>query len=1399
MANKKQKQTNGFWSYLVWLLLMSLALAAGARGEDRALLIGVGRYANFDDRLNGVDLDLDMMTEVAQIMGFKPHEIKVLANEAAATARVNTAFENWLIEGSGPDDRVLIYFSGHGSQVPDENNDEKDQFDEVLLLYDAGITQSRGRQTLTGVLHDDHFNRLLSRIRSRHIMVFLDACHSGSATRSLRLESRSIALKDAQVKYFYYSPMLEAAGGSGSFDVMKPESASALHSRYVAITACRDDEKTVTTARGSIFTRGLRDVVLSAARSGSDITPDEIQRRTTNYIQAQIQTAGEVFHPQIAGKTDLRQRPLKLVAQAENHALLIGIGKYRYTTLEGPPHDVAALLKILTDQYDFKNENVKTLVNEEAIKSRILHEIELLTRRTRPGDRVFIYFSGHGTSRRDELLALPLPHTTGALVPADFSGDLRQSVATLMSQLIIGKRDLRPALERLDQDRQVFMVFDTCFSGNTVRAIGDRNSVDSNRYMVLPSKRIMIAGQKMEASAEPEKSEDAYPYRNIFYISAASENEVAKDIRRNSLNVYPTIDGQPHGVLTDALLRVLAGHTAVDANHDGQWSQIELFRSVKAEVRRRFRQTPQVLPRGGAKAERLHARTFFTRPSGGLALNSQTMAQKPGPKEFPTATYQPGYSSSHALVVGIDQYRHWPHLEYAVRDAIEMAAALEAKGFQIYMLTDEQATLKNIHAKLQEIRSRVDGDSRVVFYFAGHGQTEDLPGGGERGYLVPVDADSYDWQGTMLPMDQLNQTIKQIRAKHIFMAFDSCYSGLGLTRSIKLHPRQDAAYLRKMMHSRSVQILTAGSRSEQAIEVAGHGLFTNHLLAALAGSADINSDGYITATEIYATLRPSITKKSHSRQTPQFGYIEGNGDIIFENSPPKMEPATVLIETPVSGIDVWAGTSEIGHRLSAGRHELRAKAGRTTIIVKKGGRTLFRENAFLPANGEFPIRIGSSGPRSRPQEAFTTLTIANRNVDNYSNSIARDLDGDGREEIVTAAGKHLYAFKSDGTVVWERKFDFPVTLNLIDDWNSQPAIGLTAVDYNKVYLLLLNGSGNTVWQHIRRITRYHRGSPDGGARMAKLADIDRDGRKEVIAIATANYALKPRGVIVYDQDAEELWRYTIGPNPQNIVVWEKDEGRPDIIIGTFSPGDGNNELHNHTSDLQAYVISVDGHGRTNWVTRVGEYYTGVRVLLADLEGYGRQSLYAHKYTSFRYRKDKGAIFKFSRSGSIVDRFETNTSILSIAAAPAASGGYGPEYLYAADNKNHLFKLDHDLNLLQKKSLNALLKSKPKPLEIRLVGVHDYDGDGSTDLLLYSFRRLLSDKNPLAAAKPDRKVFYSDLRFQIISHDFSKLIKSVSLADEWDKWQGFAFMDLDRPETAYYPFMALSDKIAVYNY
>jgi hypothetical protein len=319
MMSSSKRPNRGFWTYLLWLVLMSIALATAARGEDRALLIGVGRYANFDTRLNGVSLDLAMMSETARRMGFRQEAIRILKHENATASRVHHEFSDWLIKGVGPDDRVLIYFSGHGSQVWDHNQDEADGFDEVLLLYDTHLSMENGRQTLHGVLHDDRFHRWLGQIKSRHILVILDACHSGSATRGLRRETRSTRFGDAQVKYFYYSPLLESTAG-GRFDVTQPAGTGDIDKRYIALTACRDDEKTLATASGSIFTLGIHQAVRSAAASGNPITPEELRRQTTKFIRNQIPRDRMAFHPQINGHLALRGRPLELVALSDTTA-----------------------------------------------------------------------------------------------------------------------------------------------------------------------------------------------------------------------------------------------------------------------------------------------------------------------------------------------------------------------------------------------------------------------------------------------------------------------------------------------------------------------------------------------------------------------------------------------------------------------------------------------------------------------------------------------------------------------------------------------------------------------------------------------------------------------------------------------------------------------------------------------------------------------------------------------------------------------------------------------------------------------------------------------------------------------------------------------------------------------
>ncbi|MGH0034916.1 MAG: caspase family protein [Myxococcota bacterium] len=240
------------------------------------------------------------------------------------------------------------------------------------------------------------------------------------------------------------------------------------------------------------------------------------------------------------------------------------------------------------------------------------------------------------------------------------------------------------------------------------------------------------------------------------------------------------------------------------------------------------------------------------------------------------------YSKRVAVVVGIDDYRNWPNLEGARGDAERMAHHLRQAGFdEVIEVYDEKASRRALLKTLgRELGSRVDDQSLAFIYFAGHGQTETLPGGAKRGYLVPVDADLEDVFSTAISMETVRDLSNRMRAKHVMYAIDACYSGLALTRGISR--RADLPnYLDMMTSRRAVQIITAGSEGEQAVEVGGQGLFTTYLLRGLEGEADIDGDGAVTASELGTWVRPQVTLASQNRQSPQFGTIDGSGDAVF--------------------------------------------------------------------------------------------------------------------------------------------------------------------------------------------------------------------------------------------------------------------------------------------------------------------------------------------------------------------------------------------------------------------------------------------------------------------------------------------------------------------------------------
>ncbi len=240
------------------------------------------------------------------------------------------------------------------------------------------------------------------------------------------------------------------------------------------------------------------------------------------------------------------------------------------------------------------------------------------------------------------------------------------------------------------------------------------------------------------------------------------------------------------------------------------------------------------------------------------------------------------YGKSFAVVIGINEYEKWPGLEFAVADARAVENTLQQTGFDnITLITDREATQRRILTELfHNLPKKVDRNDRVLFYFAGHGQTQDLAEGGKKGYIIPVDAELDGYASTAISMEQIRSLSSRIAAKHIIFVMDSCYSGLGLNRSAGVWPGIND-YLRKVSSMRVVQIITAGGQGEQVQEKEGHGLFTSYFLKALEGEADLDKDRVVTGTELGAYLRPTVSNASGQSQTPLFGRLEGEGEFLF--------------------------------------------------------------------------------------------------------------------------------------------------------------------------------------------------------------------------------------------------------------------------------------------------------------------------------------------------------------------------------------------------------------------------------------------------------------------------------------------------------------------------------------
>lgn len=179
-------------------------------GKKKALLIGINHYENPSWDLSGCLNDVDSMKALLiEKYGFG--EITTL-KDAEATRQGIIEGICTLVNDSKPGDELVLHFSGHGSQIPDYDNDEmidgqSDYLDEILCPFDIKFNESTRKfeniikdDTLAGILKGTYSERISSPtdngvsyytigsngLNKEAILTFVcDSCHSGTMTRTL--------------------------------------------------------------------------------------------------------------------------------------------------------------------------------------------------------------------------------------------------------------------------------------------------------------------------------------------------------------------------------------------------------------------------------------------------------------------------------------------------------------------------------------------------------------------------------------------------------------------------------------------------------------------------------------------------------------------------------------------------------------------------------------------------------------------------------------------------------------------------------------------------------------------------------------------------------------------------------------------------------------------------------------------------------------------------------------------------------------------------------------------------------------------------------------------------------------------------------------------------------------
>ncbi len=244
------------------------------------------------------------------------------------------------------------------------------------------------------------------------------------------------------------------------------------------------------------------------------------------------------------------------------------------------------------------------------------------------------------------------------------------------------------------------------------------------------------------------------------------------------------------------------------------------------------------------------------------------------PQKDTTATK----GNTYAIIIGISNYKVVPDLQYAHKDA---------QAFEDFLLTDaggkipkanietflnENATRNNVGDAISVIARKAKTGDRVWFFFAGHGDMEDLTQI-ENGLLLLHNSPNGNYFGMnddVLEILDLKRYLSPLSQKGIEMIFivDACHSG-NLTGGVEGSKQTGSALMSSWGKEYKILSCQPDQLSLESAEWGGgRGLFSLELEEGMKGLADTDGNGKITMFELQTYIQANVAKYSEFKQIP---------------------------------------------------------------------------------------------------------------------------------------------------------------------------------------------------------------------------------------------------------------------------------------------------------------------------------------------------------------------------------------------------------------------------------------------------------------------------------------------------------------------------------------------------